>query len=600
MSDSKEENNAGKSPLRKWIFRITGIIVVLALLVGGVMGFMAWKISSDAKEVYELGSTLNKFLGNYASSVKRRNAEEILANYADEYADASAGDWGGNLFWEDTEADGTLKVFLWEEENLRAFKKDDIKGQIDELLDEMRYVSLAKFKIEAIEENDGLDSATLKTLLWLRGREEDGQLVETHAHFRLSLVNDGGWKIQRQDLIRGVTVRGDGAGFADVTEESGIEFQSVHNPMLKEEGWKPEVFEIMQYAHGGVSTGDYDGDGWQDIFFGDGVSPRLYRNQGDGTFKDVTAEVGLPMELKAAHVSVFADFDNDGDPELFIGRSTAENKLYRNDGGKFTDVTEEANLGHIFVTVAAAADYNNDGLLDLYIGRYLDPRTNLPTTLFYTRNSEGNTLLKNDGDLKFTDVTEEAGVRDGGLSLGVAWGDYDSDGLLDLYVSNDFGRNSLYHNEGDGTFTDVSVASGTIDISYGMSASFADLDNDKDLDIFVSNVHSGQRWFGNEATLKNYFMTSFKQGTLSEDKALLDEVVSLLDGDWAALGDRVIRGNSMFLNNGDGTFEDPSEEANVNPHGWFWGSVVFDYDNDGHQDIYAVNGWITGKNPDDL
>jgi hypothetical protein len=239
-------------------------------------------------------------------------------------------------------------------------------------------------------------------------------------------------------------------------------------------------------------------------------------------------------------------------------------------------------------------------LLDLYIGRYLDPRTNLPTTLFYTRNSEGNTLLKNDGDLKFTDVTEEAGVRDGGLSLGVAWGDYDSDGLLDLYVSNDFGRNSLYHNEGDGTFTDVSVASGTIDISYGMSASFADLDNDKDLDIFVSNVHSGQRWFGNEATLKNYFMTSFKQGTLSEDKALLDEVVSLLDGDWAALGDRVIRGNSMFLNNGDGTFEDPSEEANVNPHGWFWGSVVFDYDNDGHQDIYAVNGWITGKNPDDL
>jgi hypothetical protein len=598
---SKVELEESSVKPRRRLKRNLVIALVAILIAAGGVGLYVRHLGAEARTVYKLGSTINTFFAEYTSSLKKNDVDAVLDKYHEDYASPSEGTWEPKLLWEDAGgAQDKVSIYHWEEKDKRPYTKKDVRKQIEGLVEQVNYVSLAKIKIEDIEENDGLKSATLKTMLWLRGNQEDGEKVETHAYFRLWLIKDDGWKIRRSELLQGVTVRGAGTGFADVTQSAGIDFEAKHNPMLSKEGWRPDKFEIMKYSHGGVTTSDYDGDGWYDIFFPDGEKPRLYRNNGDGTFADVTAKAGLPDHLEGVHVALFADFDNDGDAELFLGRSTGDNKLYRNEGdGTFTDVTETANIGGFWVPVASSADYNNDGKLDLYIGRYLDPRINLPTTLFYTRNGVGNSLLRNDGDLKFTDVTEEAGVREGGLTLGVTWGDYDSDGHMDLYVANDFGRNTLFRNRGDGTFEDVSKATGTADIAYGMSASFADLDNDCDLDIFVSNVHSGQRWFGNEATLKNYMVTSIKQGAISEDKAMFDEIMELMDGKWATVGDRVVRGNSMFLNE-NGTFADVSENYHINPHGWYWGSVVFDYDNDGLQDIYAVNGWITGTNPDDL
>jgi hypothetical protein len=242
---------------------------------------------------------------------------------------------------------------------------------------------------------------------------------------------------------------------------------------------------------------------------------------------------------------------------------------------------------------------DGDGLLDLYLGRYLDPRTNLPTTLFYTRNSEGNSLLRNLGDLHFEDVTEAAGVREGGLTLGVAFADYDKDGDQDLYVANDFGRNTLFANRGDGTFDDVSEATGTLDFGYGMSAEWGDVDNDLDLDLYVSNVHSGQRWYGQAATLYQYLLTSLRQGTIQEDFDLYQEIYGFAGDDWRDYGDGMVKGNSLMLNGGE-TFEEVSEKANSNPFGWYWGSTFLDFDHDGRLDIYAANGWITAHSHDDL
>ena len=601
--NSPSDNTSAKRRLPR-IWRILIWVVVLGAVAGGGTALYTWRLKIKAAQVYELGSGLNSFLANYSTALKERNVDAIVDLYDERYSSPREGTWTEKLAWEnekDADDRARLRVFTLEESDTHQFSRSDVRKQVETQLASMEKVNFAKFKIERIEDQKGVKSARLKVMMWLRGTEQGGQTVETHAYIRLWLVQEHGWKIQRKELINGNTVRGTGHGFTEVTAQAGIDFKAHHNPMLKEAKWYPKKFEIMKYAHGGLAVADYDGDGWDDIYLCDGERPRLYRNLRDFTFEDVTSKAGLPDIEMAVHAAIFADFDNDGDLDLFLGRATADNKLYRNNGdGTFTDVSATANLGRHWVSVAAAADYNNDGRIDLYVGRYLDPTKNLPTTLFYTRNGEGNTLLRNEGNLTFTDVTDTAGVREGGLTLGVAWGDYNGDGNLDLYVANDFGRKALFKNNGDGTFADVSKASGTLDFGYGMSSTFGDMDNDGDLDLYVANVHSGQRWFGNEATLKNYIATSLKQGTMGEDRALFEEMYKLIDGDWLTFGDRVIRGNSLMLNNGDGTFTDVTESSGVNPHGWFWGSINFDYDNDGWQDIYAVDGWITGDKSVDI
>ncbi len=461
-------------------------------------------------------------------------------------------------------------------------------------------VELSKLKLALLERYDSA-SATAKAVLWMRGVGPDGERVESQARLRLGLRRRGElFVITSQELIEGRTVRGRGVGFTDVAAEAGLDFRARRNPLFSTPEWTPHTFGIVRYAHAGVSTGDYDGDGWYDVFFANGEHPALYRNLG-GRFVETTAAAGIDPDLIGVATALFVDLDDDGDRDLFLGRITGDNLLYRNDGdGSFTDVSAEAGLGGRFVTGAAAADYDRDGDLDLYVTRYLDPRKDLPTTLFYTRNSQGNSLLRNDGGLRFTDVTESAGVREGGLSLGSSFADVDADGDLDLYVANDFGRNALLRNEGDGTFTDVSHHSDAWDLGYGMSTSFGDVDADGDLDLYVSNVHSGQRWYGQAATLYGYLLNSVRQGTIFEDLPLYRELYSYLGADWKEAGDEVISGNSLLLNDGGGSFREVGEIAGADPFGWYWGSTMLDYDNDGDLDIYAANGWISGRVYDDL
>jgi hypothetical protein len=182
----------------------------------------------------------------------------------------------------------------------------------------------------------------------------------------------------------------------------------------------------------------------------------------------------------------------------------------------------------------------------------------------------------------------------------VAFADYDHDGDQDLYVANDFGRNALFRNRGDGTFDDVSEETGTLDFGYGMSATWNDVDNDGDLDLYTSNVHSGQRWYGQAPSLSQYLVTSVRQGTMRQDLPLYREIFGYAGGDWKDYGDRMVKGNSLLVNDGSGGFTDRSEAANSNPFGWYWGATFLDYDNDGWQDIYVANGWITAHSHDDL
>ena len=580
---------------RMWRYIFPSIAVLAVVVIAGVL--FTNRIKANAQSWAATGKAAIALLNKYKAGVAALDMGAILACYDDAYQNENDGFWVQNL---QSDRDG-VQTYSWETEAAQPFQKVDQGKQLSRYFAGIESIDESHFKLGKLEDITDVTKPIIRSVFWVTGTNAEGQAFESQVHFRMWLnQTDEGLTIQKQELLHGKTVIGTQQGFADITEASGIDFVAHHNPRWKTPEWEPKRFGIMKYGTGGVSAADYDNDGWYDIFFADGIHSRLYRNNGDGQFIDVTEAVGLPAKMIGVTVGIFADFDNDGDKDLFLGSSTEHNRLYRNDSGTFTDVSNHNELGHHFVTVAAAADYDNDGDLDLYLGRYLDPRINLPTTLFYTRNSEGNSLLRNDGDFRFTDVTATADVREGGLTLGVAWGDYDNDGDQDLYVANDFGRNALFRNNLDGTFTDVSLETKTFDFGFGMSSTFGDIDNDGDLDIYTSNVHSGQRWYGQATTLYQYLLSSIWQGTILEDFPLYKEIFTLVGANWQAYGDYMVKGNSLLLNDGQGRFTDVAEVSGANPFGWYWGSLMFDYDNDGLQDIYAGNGWITSKSKDDL
>lgn len=293
----------------------------------------------------------------------------------------------------------------------------------------------------------------------------------------------------------------------------------------------------LQYGSG-CSVYDFNQDGWDDLSFSMvGDSCIFYINEG-GTFQQTKSFVFGPGQSK--HL-VWVDYDNDGDLDIAFTTFEGKYKLFQNDGNfNFTDVSLQAGLlqaneRHYGISFA---DYDRDGDLDFYVACY----EQLGTPQDFSRL---NHLYRNNGDGTFSNVTNEAGVGDGiRLSFKGVWFDYNLDGWPDLFVINDRSfQNSLYKNNGDGTFTDVSEEAG---IQLGgqdpMTATVGDFDNDGDLDIFMTNTNS-----------------PFKRGQL-------------------------------LVNNGDGTFSQLAEEYGVDVFGWTWGAVWVDYDNDTDRDLFVAHG----------
>ncbi len=411
------------------------------------------------------------------------------------------------------------------------------------------------------------------------------------ARFRMTFDRGAdGLRIRSASFLDGDRLISDAPQFVDVAHDAGVDFMNQYYPAFLNQKM---AFGMIRYGPGGISAVDYDNDGFYDLFVPDGVASRLFRNNGDGTFADVTAAAGL-AGLDGVSVGVFADYDNDGFKDLFVSRTFKHNQLFHNNGnGTFTDVTAKSGIGDdCCTTVASWGDYDNDGLLDLYVGRYLDPRTKIPTT-FYARNGEPNQLYHNNGDGTFTNVTEKAGVGDMGLCLGTVWGDYDDDGFLDLYVVNDFGRKTLYHNNRNGTFTDVTVKSGTLDYGAGMSASFGDYDNDGKLDIYVANIRSESRWFAEPPTVMALHVEQLAAGRLDDATC---RSTSRSSGSPASVSwtcsSRWRPATRCCATAATGRSRTRPWKAGANPIGWFWGSSFADFDNDGWLDIYAADGWV--------
>ena len=359
-----------------------------------------------------------------------------------------------------------------------------------------------------------------------------------------------------------------GMTFVDVAERAGLDFQHVSG--------SAEKTYILEGMSGGVAWIDYDRDGWPDLYLVNGghweellegkrsVSNALYRNNGDGTFTNVTGKARVGNSQWGMGVAA-ADYNNDGWTDLYVC-NYGPNTLYRNNGdGTFTDVTAQAQVGDDRWAVSAAfGDYDADGHLDLYVTNTVtfDHNNPPPMNCHYRGITvqcgplglpcDADVLYRNNGEGVFEDVTRKAGVAGvpNSYGLGVVWSDYDNDKDLDLYVANDQMANFMFQNQGDGTFSEVGllVGAGYSDdgIAQGsMGVDFGDYDHDGFLDIFIT-----------------HFADDY---------------------------------NTLYRNLGDGNFRDVSHLAEVAFPSWSflaWGTGFVDVNNDGWEDLFISNGHL--------
>lgn len=359
--------------------------------------------------------------------------------------------------------------------------------------------------------------------------------------------------------------------FVNILNRSGVDF-------ILNNSATPRKYQVETMA-GGVALFDYNNDGLLDIYFTNGARlpdmdksdsrfhNRLYRNNGDGTFTDVTLKAGVQGHYYSTGVAV-ADYDNDGYQDLFVAGANGYQLFHNNGDGTFTDVTEKAGLRKVHPEMASAFsaaagwfDYDNDGHLDLIVINYLNwsvatdvicKTRGIPA--YCSPNSYAglpNLLFHNNGDGTFTDVSESSGIFQAlGKGMGVAFADYDGDGFTDIFISNDTYRNFLFHNNGNGTFTETGILNGVAYNRFGksvagMGVDFRDINNDGRPDIFET----------------------------------------------AMSGDTF----PLFLNRGQDFFEDASIDSGIATATNLltgWGTGIFDFDNDGWKDIFTANAAI--------
>ncbi len=352
--------------------------------------------------------------------------------------------------------------------------------------------------------------------------------------------------------------------FEEVAAKAGL--RAVHQTRTFK-GPYADVLGMFTAGGAAVAVADYDNDGRDDVFVTnseEGTPSRLFHNDGDFHFSDVTVRAGLGAGNDRRSIvsdALWLDYDNDGWRDLLIVRFGTP-LLYHNDGGtRFLDITASSGLTTFANSIAAIAfDADNDGFVDVLLGHYFPPVNLidlptyrvLPNDLDNATNGGGVSLWRNTGNGRFVDVTRETGLAGHtGWTLDLGHGDFNNDGLQDVYVASDYGTDRLYVNEGRGRFKEVTAEAIGLDTKKGMNVDVADYDNDGWLDVYTTNIY--------DEYMKECAM--------------------------------------LWHNNGDGTFTDLSRETATCDTGWGWAAKFADLDNDGWLDLFVTNG-LRSAGPD--
>lgn len=456
-------------------------------------------------------------------------------------------------------------------------------AEFGRLLDHFSVVEDARVKVRGAVFDDDAQSVpgsdlpaarpgakgTARIGFWIVGRNREGHREWVRGGFEAGVhYPDGGpWQIveMRQVSVASMTASTD--MFSEVSVPAGVteRLPAFGTPANTGFVWK------------GAAAGDLNGDGWIDLFVTAAARNIVYLNDGQGRFRDASRETGAGM-LATGTGPLLLDYDNDGDLDVFVAavgpQVLLQNRLADDGELRFEDVSLEAGVAaHAVGFSAVAGDVNGDRRPDVYVTSYNHYGRVTPNSWTAATNGTPNLLFVSKPGGGYRQEAARWGVDDSRWSYAAAFADVDEDGRLDLYVANDFGENALFMNQGE-RFQDEARERGVLDPGNGMGVSFGDYNNDGRLDLHVTNMSS---------TAGNRILSRLFPQADAGSNVLV----------------KLASGNNLYENTGDGRFRDVTKQVGGLSAMWAWGGGFIDVDNDGTEDLYTPNGFISGKSMKD-
>lgn len=579
-------------------FHVLSLVATILAALSGCQGGEAPPPidAGELERIEDLSESLANDLLDLSLATRQMDTEGIAARFADRLVatplPATPGDPTPVVKWVATRPWPPLAPAA-------EIARGDFTGQFTTLLERFTSIEDARFKLKASTFADARHGSG-RVFWYVIGRDEQGrrewlkatvlieaerasERVEAQRGADASAVpatvdrpDEERWRITQFDVqsLESETATAD--IFSEVAQPAGI---ALSLPAFGEPG-------NGTFAWNGAAAEDVDRDGDLDLFVVGEGGNHLYLNDGNGRFVDRAAEASLRSFLHDATGPLFLDYDGDGDSDLFVA-SVGEQMLFENrlvpDGAlTFRDVSATAGVAVPGIGFSAVAgDVDADGRPDIYVCCYNSYGKVMPNSWDRASNGSPNLLFINRGDGTFVEQAAARGVAGTEWSYAAQFVDVDGDRDQDLYVANDFGIKNLFRNDGD-RFTDIAAEVGLLDPGNGMGVCFGDYDNDGDLDLHLSNMSS---------TAGNRILSRLTPPADAAPGSFGAPEVGVLK--------KLASGNTLYERLDDGSWKNVTADIGGLSAGWAWGGGFIDFDNDGWEDMYTANGFVSGKSMKD-